>query len=85
MLAIFFKAMPQLIMGYNFVVSGSGSGLSLVALIIGHCTIWIRLSQLALIVRRAEWKWNRNDIGIVVAETGNEASWIIVTIVWLLN
>jgi len=83
MLAICFKAMPQLIMGYNFVMSQSCSGLSWVALVIGHCTIWIRLSQLALIVKRAGWKWNRDDIGIAVAETGNEASWIVVTIIWL--
>jgi hypothetical protein len=79
-LAIFFKALPQLILAYNMLVMG-GNGLAGVTIIAGHITVLTRLGQLWFSIREAGW--DRNRLGSAIAELANEISWMIVTIVWL--
>ena len=80
-LAVFFKAVPQLILAYNICLMG-GAGLACIAVITGHITILTRLGQLWFSIREAGW--DRNRVGSAVSEIANETSWIIVTIVWLV-
>ena len=79
-LAIFFKAVPQLILAYNMLIMG-GNGLAAAAIITGHITILTRLGQLRFSIREAGW--DRNRIGSAISEFANEISWTIATIVWL--
>jgi hypothetical protein len=81
-LAIFFKAVPQLILAYNMFMVG-GNGLAAIAVATGHVTIFIRLGQLYFSIREAGW--DRNRTGSAISEIANETSWIIVTIVWLIR
>ena len=81
-LALIFKAMPQITLAYSIWLEG-GTGLSVVAVIVGHITICTRLGQIFLSLREASW--DRNRIGSAVSEIGNEASMIVLTIVWLLR
>jgi hypothetical protein len=81
-LAIFFKAVPQLILAYNVFMVG-GNGLAAVAVATGHVTIFIRLGQLFFSIREAGW--DRNRIGSAISEIANETSWIIVTIIWFFR
>jgi hypothetical protein len=81
-LAIFFKAVPQLILAYNVFMVG-GNGLAAVAIVTGHVTIFIRLGQLFFSIREAGW--DRNRIGSAISEVANELSWMIVTIIWFIR
>jgi hypothetical protein len=80
-LAVFFKAVPQLILAYNIFMMG-GAGLAGMAILTGHITILTRLGQLWFSIREAGW--DRNRIGSAVSELANESSWVIVTIVWFV-
>ena len=81
-LALIFKAMPQLTLAYSIWLDG-GEGLSVVAVIVGHITICTRLGQIYLSIREASW--DRNRIGSAISEIGNEASMVVLTIVWLIR
>ncbi len=81
-LAVFFKAVPQLVLAYNMFMVG-GDGLAGMAVITGHITILTRLGQLWFSIREAGW--DRNRLGSAISELANEGSWIVVTIVWLTN
>lgn len=81
-LALIFKAMPQVTLAYSIWLDG-GTGLSVVAVIVGHITICTRLGQIFLSVREASW--DRNRIGSAISELGNEASMVVLTIAWLLK
>ncbi len=78
-LAVFFKAVPQLMLAYK-IYSVGGAGLSGVAVINGHITIMTRLGQLCFSIREAGW--DRNRIGSAMSEMANETSWMVATIVW---
>lgn len=78
-LAVFFKAVPQLVLAWNIHIDG-GSGLALAAIVAGHATILMRLAQLAIAIREAGW--DRNRIGSFISEVPNELSWIVVTVAW---
>ncbi len=80
-LAIFFKAIPQVALGINILIMG-GSGLAASTVWNGHLTIFIRLGQLHYSIKEAGW--DRNRIGSAISELGNEVSWIITTILWLI-
>lgn len=80
-LALFFKAIPQLALAYNMLVLGSG-GLAGATVIAGHITVMTRLGQLLFSIKEAGW--DRNRIGSAISEVANEASWVVVTIVWLV-
>ena len=79
-LAVFFKAVPQLLLAYNMFKMG-GDGLAGMAIVTGHITVSSRLGQLWFSIREAGW--DRNRIGSAVSEIANEGSWMIATIVWL--
>jgi hypothetical protein len=49
----------------------------------GHFTILMRIGQLIFSIREAGW--DRNRIGSAISEVANEASWLIVTVVWLFR
>jgi energy-converting hydrogenase Eha subunit A len=80
-LAVFFKAVPQLVLAYNMLVLGS-DGLAGEAIIAGHITILTRLGQLWFSIKEAGW--DRNRMGSAISEIANQGSWIIVTIIWLM-
>lgn len=80
-LAVFFKAVPQLILAYNMFMVGGG-GLAGAAILTGHITILTRLGQLWFSIREAGW--DRNRIGSAMSELANEGSWMIVTIIWFM-
>ena len=80
-LAIFFKAVPQLILAYNMFIVGGGNGLAGMAIVTGHITIISRLGQLCFSIREAGW--DRNRVGSAISEIANELSWVVVTIIWL--
>lgn len=80
-LALFFKAVPQLMLAWNIAQRG-GAGLTLIAIITGHVTILTRLGQLYASIKEAGW--DRNRTGSAFSEAGNEVSWVVVTIAWLV-
>lgn len=81
-LAIFFKGLPQLTLAYSIWQYG-GTGISGIAIWVSHLTICTRLAQVLLSLREAGW--DRNRKGTLISEIANEASWIVVTVVWLLD
>ncbi|MBI4133362.1 hypothetical protein HY478_01980 [Candidatus Uhrbacteria bacterium] len=80
--AVFFKAMPQLLLAAKIFQFG-GAGTPGAAIVSGHCTILTRIGQLIFAIREAGW--DRNRVGLVVSETANELSWVVVTIIWLFR
>jgi hypothetical protein len=81
-LAMIFKSWPQLMLAYKISQQG-GAGLPLLAVVLGHVTILIRLLQLWLTAREAGW--NRKRKGSMISEVGNELTWLVTTFVWLIN
>lgn len=81
-LAVFFKGTPQLLLAVKILMEG-GAGTPGIAIIMGHITVCIRFGQLAFSIREAGW--DRNRIGSLISELANEASWILVTIAWLIK
>lgn len=80
--AVFSKSVPQLTLAWNLGREGA-AGLSPVAIVAGHLTIGLRLWQIGLSIREAGW--DRNRLALAVGEAANEASWIVVTLVWWLR
>lgn len=86
--ALFFKTVPQFLLAWNIFMAG-GQELTWIALLMGHCTIFIRIFQIreAMITMQkspeVEAK-RRYLIGSIISEVGNEVSWIAVTATWLL-
>lgn len=80
LLAITFKSIPQILLAWKFIEEGA-SGTPAVAIIVGHVTILIRLSQIYFMVRESGWDKNRK--WLAVSEVSNEASWIITSVVWV--
>ena len=81
-LALVFKAVPQFILAYKM-YQIDGSGLALLTVVNGHITVLTRIGQLVLTIR--ESGWDRNCVGSAISEVGNELSWAIVTLVWILR
>lgn len=80
MLAISYKAVPQVLLAWKFLAEGA-SGTPGMSVWVGHFTILVRLGQIYFMVKEAGW--DRNRIWLAFSETANEVSWIVVTIVWL--
>lgn len=78
-LAVFFKAVPQVMLAWNVWLVG-GAGITWLAIVAGHLTILTRIGQLVLSIREAGW--DKNRIGSLISELPNELSWILVTAVW---
>mgnify|MGYP003394621956 CR=1 FL=1 len=81
-LALLCKAMPQLAQAWKIVLNRGAPGFSPAMVWLGHATILVRLAQLGFAVREAGWDKNRR--ASLLSEIGNELSWIIVTIIWLM-
>ena len=79
--AILLKAVPQLMLAYNIILFGGG-GIAIYTVIIGHIMINLRILQVFLSARIVGWDENRKSI--VFGELGNELSWIIATIAWII-
>lgn len=82
-IAVFCKGIPQLVLAYSIYLYG-GEGLWGVAIYTGHVTILTRLTQLTL-SRTAETGWDKNRVASLLSEGFNEATWIVVTIIWHLT
>lgn len=84
--ALFFKAVPQFLLAWNIAMAGGGE-LAGISLLMGHCTILIRMLQI-----RESFKEMRTStvvkakrrylVGTAISETGNELSWLVVTATW---
>ena len=85
--ALCFKSLPQVVLAINIAIIGGGRGLSAGAVWIGHITVCIRLGQLIYTWwdLRCKGATDRNCNGSLLSEIGNEISWIMVTVAWLLN
>ena len=79
--ALLFKFVPQMTLAVNIWRYG-GSGIALYTIWVGHFIISMRIGQIWISARKTNW--DRHRIGVVIGELGNEVSWIVVTIVWLL-
>ncbi|KND51877.1 MAG: hypothetical protein ABA06_01290 [Parcubacteria bacterium C7867-001] len=80
-LAIASKSMPQLLLVWSILEQG-GSGIPAASIIVGHCTILIRLGQIYFMVREAGWE--RNRVWLAVSESAAELTWIATTTAWLV-
>lgn len=76
--SLIFKSVPQLFLAYKISQYG-GSGLSVVMIFTFHALTLVRIFQIFQSITEAGW--DRNRIGLIVSEIGNEISWTIVTIV----
>lgn len=81
-LALVFKSLPQVVLAAKVAMDG-GAGVAGTAMVAGHVTICVRIVQLAFSIREAGW--DRNRRGSFLSEVGNEASWLLVTVVWLVR
>lgn len=76
-----FRVIPQLFLAYKITQTG-GAGLALSMVAIFHLLTLSRIFQIFQSVSEAGW--DRNRIGLAMGEIGNEITWIIVTVIWLL-
>ncbi len=74
------KAVPQCVLALKIYALG-GAGLPLVSILIFHTLTCLRIGQVFATIRGAGW--DRNRTGLLVSETGNELSWVCVTLAWL--
>ncbi len=81
-LAIVLKATPQFLLAYKIFTEGN-AGVSGIALLTGHVTVATRFIQMWIDARH--YGWDRNRTWFLVAEIGNEVSWLAATLVWLLR
>lgn len=79
-LAVFFKCVPQIALAATIYQYGKG-GLSGLWIFMGHVTICTRIVHLWLSNRN---KWTRETKGLLVSETGNELSWLVATVAFLI-
>ena len=80
--ALLFKSVPQLYLAFCIANAGQSKGLPGLSLFIGHVTIAARLVEIFLAAKQDGW--NRKNIGLMISESGNEVSWLVVTIVWFM-
>lgn len=78
-----FKAIPQVIMSWKILLVG-GSGLSVSMIIIFHVLTLSRVFQIIRVAHIAK-TWNKNLIGLAISEVGNETSWMLVTLAWIIR
>lgn len=80
-LSVVAKALSQFFLAAKVVGEG-GAGIPAASIIAGHITGLIRLGQMLFALR--ESSADRNRFWLVVTEIANEASWVAVTVAWLL-
>jgi len=74
------KSIPQLWLAYTIFLAKGGDGLPLMTLIAGHLTSTPRLIQVIISGRQG---WDRPTRALLIGESANVITWIIVTFVWL--
>ncbi|MCX5892345.1 MAG: hypothetical protein NTW80_05110 [Deltaproteobacteria bacterium] len=77
-----FIGLPQLILSYKIFTVG-GEGMAGLMLLAGHIGICTRLGQLWFAIREAGW--DRNRQAAALSELANEATWLLVTLAWLVR
>lgn len=82
LLAAIFRGIPHVALAYKIALLG-GNGLAAVTVWAAHATASVRIGQLTLAIR--DVGWDRARRGLAIAEAASEATWIIVTVVWLLR
>jgi len=80
--AVCFIGLPQLTLAYKIFTVG-GEGMAGLMLLAGHIGILTRLGQLWFAIREAGWERDRQ--GAALGELANEATWLLVTLAWLLK
>jgi hypothetical protein len=80
--SLIFKSVPQFIMAWKVLQFGGG-GLNAVMVIVFHILTLTRIYQICR--GTGNTQWNKNRIALLVAEIGNETSWSLVTMVWLIR
>lgn len=78
-MALVFKSFPQVMLAVTIWGAG-GASLPIIAILVGHGTILLRLAQIILAGNDNDWV--RSSRALLLSETGNEASWILVSIAW---
>lgn len=78
-MALVFKSFPQVMLAVT-IWGASGASLPLIAILVGHGTILLRLAQIILTGNLNGWV--RSSRALLLSEAGNEASWILVSIAW---
>lgn len=82
LISLIVKGVPQLYIAYCIIGAGSNKGLSGITLTIGHITVCTRILEICLAAKQDGW--NRKNLGLFVSEAGNELTWWVTTVVWLL-
>jgi hypothetical protein len=80
--AVCFIGLPQLTLAYKIFTVG-GEGMAGLMLLAGHIGILTRLGQLWFAIREAGWERDRQ--GAALGELANEATWVLVTLAWLVS
>lgn len=78
--AVFFKCVPQIALAFSIADEGAG-GISGVWILMGHVTIVTRLAHLQSSLVRGR---DRNTVAQFWSEIGNEASWLVATLAWIV-
>lgn len=81
-LALCAKSVPQLYLAYCIFRDGGGNGLSVWTVWCGHVTVLTRIA--ILIISGSKSGWNRNIVGSLISEIGNQLSWSVVTALWVI-
>ena len=80
-LALCAKTVPQLYLSYCIFQDGGGDGLSAWMVWCGHISVLTRITILGISGKHSGW--NRNIVGSLLSEMGNELSWLVVTVMGL--
>ena len=76
------RTVPNLAMAHKIWTCGSG-GVSATFVVVFNALTLMRIAQVILTsIKLGEW--DRNRKGLIIGEIGNELTWLIVTIIWLL-
>ena len=75
------KSTPQLYIAYCIVDARGGNGLAGMTLFIGHITVCVRIAEIWFAA--SQDGWNRQNVGLMISESGNELTWWVTTVAWL--
>lgn len=78
-----FRVVPHLYLSYCIIQAGSGSGIATKTVVAANITATARIITLYLAGRKTGW--DKGLVASILSEIGNEASWMIVTLIWLVR
>ena len=81
-LAVWCKAIPQVWLACTIVLAGNSDGLPLITLVSGHITAIPRLIQ--ILIAGKSGGWDKPTKGLLIGESANVATWLVVTIAWAI-